>query len=130
MHCNFLLSQAKIKRGAFRRDDLHTFEVEGQNFLYDRLSGLFFEMDAPGSDALEWLRSGASDAGLDVLRMNHGRAPVGEALAELAVLASHAGAQPDRADGHSARPPIRFFMAPVNQLPEWFLTMGMLMNTS
>jgi uncharacterized protein len=67
---------------------IHGFSVDGQEFVYDRRSGLFFEADRLAADAVRWLRSGAKQSELDVLRMNHGMGPVGEALGELSVLAA------------------------------------------
>jgi uncharacterized protein len=75
---------------------LHAFSVDGSRYVYDRHSGLFFEADAEVVDLIAWLRRGADAADLDVLRMNHGSASVGEALAELAMLS---GTSPQRGEG-------------------------------
>ena len=80
---------------------LHDFRVGGDAFVYDTRSGLFFEADGLAVDVLGWLRSGASDSGLDVLSMNHGSELVSEALSEVSVLAG-AGGNPGRASGARA----------------------------
>ncbi|MFH1865856.1 MAG: hypothetical protein ABIK85_08225, partial [Candidatus Eisenbacteria bacterium] len=67
-------------------DGLHDFQVDGDVFVFDTRSGLFFEADGLASDVIRWLRSGESGAALDVLRMNHGAGPVREALGEISVL--------------------------------------------
>jgi uncharacterized protein len=69
---------------------LHDFRVGGDAFVYDTRSGLFFEADPLAADVIEWLRAGASEAAYDVLRMNHGSGPVGEALGEIAALSGRA----------------------------------------
>jgi uncharacterized protein len=61
--------------------------VGADAFVYDTRAGLFFEADRLAADVVGWLRAGASDAALDVLRMNHGAGPVCEALEEVASLA-------------------------------------------
>ena len=66
---------------------LHDFRVRGEAFVYDTRAGLFFEADRLAADVIGWLRAGASDAALEVLRMNHGDGPVGEALEEVGALA-------------------------------------------
>jgi len=70
---------------------LHSFEVDGDAFVYDRGSGLFFEADGTAVDVLAWMRSGGADSGLEVLRLDHGASAVDEAVSELALLGSRAG---------------------------------------
>ncbi len=62
---------------------VHAFEVRGQAYVLDIDSGLFFEADRLAFDVIEWLRRGAGQAELDVLRMNSGQEPVGEAIREV-----------------------------------------------
>ncbi|MFH1689476.1 MAG: radical SAM protein [Candidatus Eisenbacteria bacterium] len=73
-------------RGRAPADGLHDFQVDDDVFVFDTRSGLFFEADGLASDVIRWLRAGESSAALDVLRMNHGPGPVGEALGEISVL--------------------------------------------
>ena len=70
--------------------DLHLFSVAGRSFLIDVGSGLFFEADDVARDVSACLRSGSPEAGLDVVRMDHGSEAVDAALGELALLASPA----------------------------------------
>ena len=79
---------------------VHDFRVGDDAFVYDTRSGLFFEADRLAVDVLGWLRGGASDSGLDVLRMNHGPGDVSEALSEVSVLA---GVGSDTGRGAGAR---------------------------
>ena len=79
---------------------LHDFRVGDDAFVYETRSGLFFEADRLAVDVLGWLRSGASDSGLDVLRMNHGPGDVSEALSEVSALA---GVGSDTGRGAGAR---------------------------
>ena len=81
---------------------LHDFRVGDDAFVYDTRSGLFFEADRLAVDVLGWLRGGASDSGLDVLRMNHGPGDVSEALSEVSVLAG-VGSDTGRGAGARAR---------------------------
>jgi uncharacterized protein len=81
---------------------LHDFRVGDDTFVYDTRSGLFFEADRLAADVLVWMRGGASDSGLDVLRMNHGSGDVSEALSEVSVLAG-AGSEAGRGSGARAR---------------------------
>ena len=81
---------------------LHDFSVGDDAFVYDTRSGLFFEADRLAVDVLGWLRGGASDSGLDVLRMNHGPGDVSEALSEVSVLAG-VGSDTGRGAGARAR---------------------------
>jgi uncharacterized protein len=81
---------------------LHDFRVGGDAFVYDTRSGLFFEADRLAVDVLGWLRGGASDSGLDVLRMNHGPGDVSEALSEVSALAG-VGSDTGRGAGARAR---------------------------
>jgi len=75
----------RLRAGGAR--GLHDFRVGDDTFVYDTRSGLFFEADRLAVDVLGWMRRGASDSGLDVLRMNHGSGDVSEALSEVSVLA-------------------------------------------
>ncbi len=81
------VSMARPRTGA---EGLHDFRVGGEAFVFDTRSGLFFEADGLALDVIGWLRSGEPGAALDVLRMNHGAGPVGEALGEISVLAGGA----------------------------------------
>ncbi len=80
---------------------LHDFRVGGDAFVYDTRSGLFFEADRLAVDIVEWLRGGASDSGLDVLRMNHDPGQVSEALSEVSALAA-VGSDTERDSGARA----------------------------
>lgn len=69
----------------------HSFTAGGESFVYDRGSGLLFEADGTAVDVLSWLRAGAREADLDVVRLNHGAAPVDEALREVSRLTGCSG---------------------------------------
>jgi len=76
-------------------EGLHVFRVGPDGFVFDSGSGLFFEADGVARDVLEWLETGAADAGLQRLVTTHGRAGVDAAVGEIATLAG-APAAPGR----------------------------------
>ncbi|MEA3409376.1 MAG: hypothetical protein U9Q95_03410, partial [Candidatus Eisenbacteria bacterium] len=91
---------ARPHAGAAR--GLHDFRVGSDAFVYDTRSGLFFEADRLAVDVLGWLRGGAPESGLEVLRMDHGHGDVADALSEVSVLAG-AGGDIGRGAGANAR---------------------------